>query len=371
MESEKDFLSDIFYYLPPRIRAFFLKLPPNICDEITEIRLRADKPVSIVTRNGCAFITSGGRMSFICSDNLPVITGREISDMVTKMCGYSVYSHQSDLVNGFITLKGGCRVGICGTAVIQNGAVTAIRELTSVNIRVAREIKGCSDALSDRLFRNGLRSIIVAGAPMSGKTTVLKDLVRKLSDGLIGSFYKCAVIDERGELSCLKSSECFNADILSFYPKPYGIMTAVRTLSPDIIFCDELGSESEANEVLNGMACGVKFIVTAHASSLNELYLRHGTKRLLESGLIDAAVFLDTGKNIGKIKEIFYFGAEDYENCGSCDDICGSEPCRDKQGDDNNGERQGGVFGNLNAQVHKDIDIVCIDPRRQDIRQPS
>ena len=76
-------------------------------------------------------------MSFICSDNLPVITGSEISDMVTKMCGYSVYSHQSDLVNGFITLKGGCRVGICGTAVIQNGAVTAIRELTSVNIRVA------------------------------------------------------------------------------------------------------------------------------------------------------------------------------------------------------------------------------------------
>lgn len=72
--------------------------------------------------------------------------------MVTKMCGYSVYSHQSDLVNGFITLKGGCRVGICGTAVIQNGAVTAIRELTSVNIRVAREIKGCSDDISDRLF---------------------------------------------------------------------------------------------------------------------------------------------------------------------------------------------------------------------------
>lgn len=153
MESEKDFLSDIFYYLPPRIRAFFLKLLPNICDEITEIRLRADKPVSIVTRNGCAFITSGGRMSFICSDNLPVITGSEISDMVTKMCGYSVYSHQSDLVNGFITLKGGCRVGICGTAVIQNGAVTAIRELTSVNIRVAREIKGCSDDISDRLFK--------------------------------------------------------------------------------------------------------------------------------------------------------------------------------------------------------------------------
>lgn len=117
-------------------------------------------------------------------------------------------------------------------------------------------------------------------------------------------------------------------------------MTAVRTLSPDIIFCDELGSESEANEVLNGIACGVKFIVTAHASSLNELYLRHGTKKLLESGLIDAAVFLDTGKNIGKIKEIFYFGAEDYENCGPCDDICGTEPCGDKQGDDNNGERQ-------------------------------
>lgn len=148
-------------------------------------------------------------------------------------------------------------------------------------------------------------------------------------------------------------------------------MTAVRTLSPDIIFCDELGSESEANEVLNGIACGVKFIVTVHASSLNELYLRHGTKKLLDSGLIDAAVFLDTGKNIGKIKEIFYFGAEDYENCGPCDDICGTEPCGDKQGDDNNGERQGGVFGNLNAQIHKDADIVCIDSRRQNIRQPS
>ena len=93
--------------------------------------------------------------------------------MVTKMCGYSVYSHQSDLVNGFITLKGGCRVGICGTAVIQNGAVTAIRELTSVNIRVAREIKGCADDISDRFFLYEPRSFIGAGAPMAGLSTVV------------------------------------------------------------------------------------------------------------------------------------------------------------------------------------------------------
>ena len=319
MESGKDFLSDIFTIYRRVYKSVFSEIA-EYRDEINlEIRLRADKPVSIVTRNGCAFITSGGRMSFICSDNLPVITGSEISDMVTKMCGYSVYSHQSDLVNGFITLKGGCRVGICGTAVIQNGAVTAIRELTSVNIRVAREIKGCSDAISDRLFLNEPRSIIVAGAPMSGKTTVLKDLVRKFSDGFIGSFYKCAVIDERGELSCLKSSEVTRYSL--FYPKPYGIMIAVGTLSPDIIFCDELEGKVRQTRCLTGIACGVKFIVTAHASSLNELYLRHGTKKVLESGLIDAAVFLDTGKNIGKIKEIFYFGAEDYENCGPCDDI--------------------------------------------------
>ena len=157
---------------------------------------------------------------------------------------------------------------------------------------------------------------------MSGKTTVLRDLVRQISDGNAGEYYKCVLIDERQEIAGTSSlkTQCnvgSNTDVFTSYPKRTGIELAVRSFSPDIIFCDEIASEEEAEVILNAIMCGVKFAVSMHCSCREELYRRKVSKALLESGLFDSAVILDRGENVGKVREIIRTGGEKNENFGN------------------------------------------------------
>lgn len=314
-------------YLPPRLQPYLTKLPDSVKEDIGEIRLRAGKPIVLVGKNGCGFLSQNGKQTYIFSENMPAPVKNEIQDTVNKICGYSVYSHQNDMVNGFLTIKGGHRVGICGTAAVENGCVNNIRDISSLNIRISKEISGCAGEIMKKVFCGKPKNIIIAGAPMSGKTTILRDIIQQISDGMLDRYYKCTVIDERCEIASGENTGenrlGMNTDVLSYFPKPEGIMLAVRTLSPDIVFCDEIGSAEESTAIQNGISCGVKFVVTAHASSLRELMSRMGIKQLLESELIDTVVFLDRGQNVGKVKEIFNFKENHAnENCRDDLDIC-------------------------------------------------
>ena len=176
-------------------------------------------------------------------------------------------------------LPGAHRVGFCGTAAGQDGKLSTLRDVSSLNIRFAREVRGCARELYDRAFQDGLCSLVIAGKPLSGKTTVLRDLAR-----LLGEEHRVCVIDSRGELAgvhggipALDVGE--NTDVLNGDSKAEGIMCALRSLSPDIIVCDEIGDDAE--EVRQCMYCGVKLVVSAHAGSIRELCGRPGTAELL------------------------------------------------------------------------------------------
>lgn len=253
--------------------------------DVLEIRLRAGRPAVCVDIFG---------QTKICSEKLD---GSDIAEYFTEICRYSIHSYQNEIAEGFVTLDGGHRVGICGTAVRENGHITFIKDISGLNIRAAHAAVGCSDEIYDRL---GECSMIIAGKPMSGKTTILRDLARR-----IGQRRRVTVIDSRGEIAAavhgMPSFDIgLNTDVLSGCEKSEGITLALRSMNPEFIICDELAHDEEAVE--QALLCGVKIIASAHSGSLSELDKRYKVENHGLSELFEAAVMLGDRGRILEIK---------------------------------------------------------------------
>ncbi len=324
------YLLDNFDYIvsltSPRIQMHLKKISVNIIENIQEIRVRVNKPIVIVTHSGCSFLTSSGKLSYIFSSNCIYTTENEIKDTINKMCGYSMHSHYEDILNGYITLPNGSRVGLSGTAVYDKNDVKGMKDIESINIRIPRNVNGVSEELITYVYANYISNLLIVGAPSSGKTTLLKDIAYQLSSGRIGKFYKVCVIDERKEISCSKNNTNSlgpNTDVLYGYPKTKGISMAVRTLSPDVIICDEVCSEEEINAIIEYMNTGVVFILTIHANNMNELKMKNIYKKLLINGCIENIVMLKGNdepcviSGIYKNDEVIYERDNNYIYCDS------------------------------------------------------
>lgn len=271
--------------VPLKRAAQKITLPAGGLERIAEIRLRTDRPAYAVTLDG---------------ENIPCsapFSREDINECFLELCRNSVHSFAREIAEGYITLPGGGRVGFCGTAVIQEGRLTALRDISSLNIRFPRQVSGCAEELCRRIFRGGLCSLILCGKPLSGKTTVLRDMAR-----ILGKNHRVAVVDSRGELAgvhggvpTLDIGE--NTDVLNGYSKSDGIMCALRSLSPEMIICDEIGDDAQA--VRQCMCCGVKLAVSAHADSIEELKRRPGLSGLLP--YFDRAALLG---ELGRVTEI-------------------------------------------------------------------
>ncbi len=286
--------------LYPRVFA----VPDDIKERAQEIRLRVNRPVSICCGRENYYITSDGSVTNAASEQ-PMLRAvkADIMETFQNICNYSIYSKQNEIRNGFVTMQGGHRAGICGTAVADDGIITNIRDITSINIRIASERPGCANEILARVGTE-FNGLLICGAPCSGKTTLIRDIARTLSL----QNYNTAVIDERGEIAACTAGKMQNdiglCDILDGYPKSAGITQAIRCLAPDFIICDEIGSARDAAAIEQGLHSGVRFAATVHCSDAKELLQKENIAKLIGKGF-DKTVFLKSRKNAGKAEIIF------------------------------------------------------------------
>lgn len=288
---------------PSFLRAELLSVEESRRDEIQEICLQAGRPLMFSTAQGVRFGTE------LCSSpGESFLSAQTIQECFRALCGYSVHTHQEEIHQGYLSIPGGHRAGLAGTAVIQDGQVIGIRDITAIYLRIARRIPGCARTLMEYVFEDGLHSLLLAGAPGSGKTTVLKDLAYSFSSGR--SHYRTVVVDERFEI-CGGQSLGETCCVLGGFPKAQGILQAVRTLAPQVIICDEIGTEGEIQAVSSGLNSGVYFITSIHAAAVEELEKKVQFQMLREIGAIEKVAILYGRENPGQVKKII-----DYKNGG-------------------------------------------------------
>ena len=294
--------------LPGQAGDLLSRVPADTGKTILEIRLRSGKPIHFYTMKGHLFLGESGEIFPKEVPRLPKLSQTQLESCFYALCDYSIHTHQQDIRQGFVTLRGGHRAGICGSCIWENGMTAGIRDISSICIRIARQRKGAADRLASRLLTGEISGgMLLAGAPGSGKTTILRDLARQLAGGLTGTYYRVAVVDERGEIGAVADGTPQNdlgvcCDILDGFPKAEGIEIAVRTLSPDFVFCDELGGTGEIEAVRQSVCRGVRMAAAVHASSLDELKAREGIKGLLQTGAFSHIVLL--GRHPGDAFEI-------------------------------------------------------------------
>lgn len=255
-------------------------LRQNNIYSVSEIRIKSYNYISLIVNQKC--ITTN------------VLVDRDIIDkIVLSLCEGSIYAHLHTIKDGYISVGNGIRAGICGKAAISNGQIDGIYDISSINIRLPKKVKNAADSIFNYLKEKSFFcSAILYSPPGVGKTTVLRDLTLQLSR----EHLRCAIIDTREEITPFLEKS-LSADVYLSYPKDIAIDMATKSMTPQLIICDEITSISEVEAIKYTVNSGVSFVATTHASDFAELKAKEVIKPLLNCGAFDVAIGIKRNSN--------------------------------------------------------------------------
>ena len=273
----------------PQKRRDFWKVTADKAQEVCEIRLRVDRPVIIETSRGDFFLDHSGIWREEPYGAYSV-TETEIRDLIAYLCQDSVYAYSDEIRQGFLTVEGGHRIGLSGQAVLENeNSLRTLKNISFVNIRVAHEIRGVADKILPELYKAGrFQNTLIVSPPGFGKTTLLRDLIRQLSDGnAYGPGLRVGVVDERSELAGSYRGRPQNdlgmrTDVLDACPKALGMLLLLRSMSPQVIAVDELGEEQDLRVLHMAASGGCSLLATVHGSGEADAARRLGGEYMRE-----------------------------------------------------------------------------------------
>jgi stage III sporulation protein AA len=225
-----------------------------------------------------------------------------------------MYSVEEELRNGFVTVSGGHRVGVCGRTVIERGKVKTLKDISYMNFRVAKQIIGASDKVIGYLIRSPdcIYNTLIVSPPQCGKTTLLRDIVRKLSNGSEKDLFKgmkVSLVDERSEIAACslgipRNDVGIRTDVLDGCPKAEGIIMMIRSMSPEIVATDEIGRREDADAIIDAVNAGVKVVTTIHGSNIGDFLNKQDLNRI-QKGIFERYVILSRRKGVGTIETVF------------------------------------------------------------------
>ena len=293
-------MQNLLNYLNQRVKSVISKTG-GIFNEAVEIRLRINSPVLVKTLKRELFL-----------DSSTIITKKDIDEIVGNLTKNSIHAFENEINKGYLTIEGGHRVGIGGDCIYDMDRLKGFKNITSLNIRIAREFYGCSYKALRYLITSdkNIYNTLIVGPPLSGKTTLIRDVARNLSDGFKSPYFEgcdVTIIDERGEISAVyngipQMNTGRRTDVLSYCRKSDGFFMSIRALSPKVIISDELGSIDDFEIIQYALKSGVKIIATAHGFGIDDIKRNIYLRNIIENNFFERAFILD--KSPLKLKEV-------------------------------------------------------------------
>jgi stage III sporulation protein AA len=304
---------EILTGVSPKVRDIISKVPEKYIYSLEEIRIRLGKPVMIHCGNSDYMVTSSGALTERIEDAYNA-TKEDCEKTIQLLSNYSVYALEEEFKNGYITLAGGHRIGIAGRGVVENGRIKTLKNISGFNIRIARQVPGAADNVLKYVVRNGsdIYNTLIISPPQCGKTTLLRDIIRQLSNGI--STYglkglKIGLVDERSEIAgsyqgIPQNDVGCRTDVLDACPKSMGLIMLIRSMSPQVVATDEIGSRADIEAIYEAMNAGIRLVTTIHGQGLEDILNRPFINEVIKNKVFDRLIILSTKYGPGTIEQI-------------------------------------------------------------------